>query len=399
MKIPSLRRDNLIESVFPVMYALFFLGFFIFPTSKAISYFFYFGIAFPFLAMVLLKKVAIVPIFSGRVFSITTLFLVYLWLTLLWADDFSASDLLVYGRRVLYILCFMASTVYLVNRDKDFLRRLLVLFCWVAAVVSTAYPVYFFARNPFPELRLTGYWLLRNPIGASSIYGVAFISCLYLVYEKRGPKDRLIYASLALPIFLYMLMAQSRGPLAALVAAMLFWQAIIFSRSGIKRGLSGRFTVLLVSVLLVLAATIFFVPEFYQYFILERGLSYRVEIWGLFWERISSAPWFGHGMNADCNTVVSDGTLFNHPHSAYVATLYFGGVAGLAIHLSMIACCVLTSFRIENRFERFLIVCSTLFGALCLATDGQILIQHPKAFWFFFWFPVALCAAYETRER
>ena len=194
-------------------------------------------------------------------------------------------------------------------------------------------------------------------------------------------------------------MAQSRGPLVSLVAVMLFWQAAIFARSGLKRGLSGRFTILLVSVLLVLAATIIFVPEFYQYFILERGLSYRVEIWGIFWKRIASAPWFGHGMNADCNTVVSDGTLFNHPHSAYIATLYFGGVTGLAIHLSMIVCCLLTSIRIENRYERFFIVCSTLFGALCLATDGQILIQHPKAFWFFFWFPVALSAAYEIRER
>ena len=143
MKILPMRSDSLMESVFPVLYAIFFLGFFIFPTSKAISYFFYFGIAFPFLAMVLLKKVRIVPIFSGRVFSITALFLVYIWLTILWADDFSASDLLIYGRRVSYILCFIASTVYLVNRDKDFLRRLLVLFCWVAAGVSVAYPVYF----------------------------------------------------------------------------------------------------------------------------------------------------------------------------------------------------------------------------------------------------------------
>jgi hypothetical protein len=36
-----------------------------------------------------------------------------------------------------------------------------------------------------------------------------------------------------------------------------------------------------------------------------------------------------------------------------------------------------------------------LYGALCIGPNGNMLIHHPKPFWLFFWFPLALVVASE----
>jgi hypothetical protein len=36
-----------------------------------------------------------------------------------------------------------------------------------------------------------------------------------------------------------------------------------------------------------------------------------------------------------------------------------------------------------------------LYGALIIAPNGNMLIHHPKTFWLFFWFPIALVVASE----
>jgi hypothetical protein len=34
-----------------------------------------------------------------------------------------------------------------------------------------------------------------------------------------------------------------------------------------------------------------------------------------------------------------------------------------------------------------------------MVTDGNTLINHPRPFWIFFWFPIAVAAAFELPEN
>ncbi|MFO8084065.1 MAG: O-antigen ligase family protein [Desulfobacterales bacterium] len=323
------------------------------------------------------------------------LFLLYMWVTLFWAKNFNIIDIYTYARRVLYLLGFIAATIYLIHSDPNFLKRLLTLLCWIAGIVSIVYSVYFYLHHPFPQYRLAGYGLLYNPIRTSSIYGIAFLGGVYLLYQYPGTIIRWMHMGILIPLFSYMLLAQARGPIFAIILTLFIWQFIIIFGSGFKNGILGSFSILLLFLLAATIVTFTIFPEFFRYFFIERGLSYRLEIWKNFWEVIKMEPIFGHGLNADTTTIMTDGMTFLHPHSVYVATLYYGGIIGLAIQLILIGYAVFKSLGLKNRPEQFFISCSLFFGAFCIVTDGNILIQHPKPFWIFFWFPVALSGAYE----
>lgn len=391
--------ETLKKNLFPGLYCLFFAGFFFFPSSTFLSNFFYITIAFPFLGMVLLKKINVRIIFTSKVFILCALFLVYLWATLFWSENFESKDIYNYGRRVIYILGFIAATIYLVHTHPDFLKRLLTFFCLIAATVSVVYSIYFYLHNPFPEHRLAGYGILYNPIRTSSIYGICFLGCLYLIHHQSAGKARWLYASLLIPLFSYMMLSQARGPIFAMILTLFIWQLVLVFRSGLKKSILGKFGILFMFILTATVVTFLAFPEFFRYFFIERGASYRLEMWEKFLKVITLRPFFGHGLNADTTTIMSDGQTFLHPHSVYVATFYYGGIAGLAIQLILIGYAIYKSLAIEKRPEQFFITCSLLFGAFCIFTDGNVLIQHPKPFWIFFWFPVALCAAYELIDK
>ena len=390
-----------INNLFPVLYCLFFAGFFLFPTSRIISNYYYITVVLPFLGIVFCKKINIRVIFSSQIFKLCALFLVYMWITLFWAKDFEIKDILTYARRVLYMLGFIASTIYLVHAYPDFLKKLLTMLCWISAFVSVAYSIYFYLYlpNPFPQARLAGYGLLYNPIRTSSIYGISFLGCLYLLYRQSVVKYQLLYVGLLVPLFSYMLLSQSRGPIFAIVFTLFIWLAIITFRSGFRKSIFSKFGILMIFVFAITISIFLVSPEFFRLFFIERGLSYRLEIWENFFEIIKLKPFFGHGLNADTTTIMSDGQSFLHPHSVYVATAYYGGITALFIQLFLTGYAIYKSLNIENRSEQFFISTSIFFGALCIITDGNILIQHPKPFWIFFWFPIALSAAYELTGK
>ena len=117
----------------PASYTVFILGFFFFPSSKFLSNFFYLAVAFPFVILIFMKKVDLRPLFGSRTFLLITLYLVYMFCTLFWADSLGISDLSKYGRRVLYILIFLSVTIHLTQSYPTFLQKLLALLCWTAA--------------------------------------------------------------------------------------------------------------------------------------------------------------------------------------------------------------------------------------------------------------------------
>jgi O-antigen ligase len=381
----------------PGAYCLLFIGFFLFPTTKFHSRFYYLAMAAPFFVMILLKKIDMRPILHNRAFQLSALFLGYLVLSVAWSETARLSDGLTYFRRFLYILLFMGLSIHLMHREASFINVFLLFFITAAALSAVVYIVDFCIRYSLFQARLVGNGTLRNPIRASSIYGIAVFSAVYLyeVYKHR-PLKWLIAASL-IPSCLFILVSQSRGPMLALVLS-LGGNWMLQKKTGIR--MIDKKILSLIGMLAGLGIVFFLArPDIFRAFFLERGFAYRFEIWGKIISKMQSAFLFGQGLTSDTKTVMADGTLFVHPHSVYVTTFYYGGIIGLSLLLGLIGWTLRTAIASARSPLGALCSGCLMFGALCIATDGNVLIQHPKPFWVFFWFPVSLAAYLESAAR
>jgi O-antigen ligase len=381
----------------PASYTIFILGFFFFPSSKFLSNFYYLAVAFPFLILILMKKVDFRPFFSSRTFLLITIYLFYMFCTLFWADSLGLADLSKYGRRVLYILIFIGVTIHLTQSYSTFIQRLLVLLCFTGSTVAVATIVLYYRQHPFPGTRLFGYGLLHNPFKASSLYGIIVIACIYFILQQRTVKMQLIYVGLLVTSLSYMLLAQSRGPLLAFVVSMLAWHVSAWLLQG-ERHLNHRnkLFVVLVLISVVISALFIFDPEYFNLSFLTRISSrHRLEMWEQLLVRIKDAPWFGHGLSATARTITSDGFVYVHPHSVYVGTLLYGGIVGLSFLVAVVLSALWQGFKRLGTTINLTSATMVFYGALCIGPNGNMLIHHVKPFWLFFWFPIALVVASE----
>ena len=378
----------------PASYTIFILGFFLFPSSKSLSNIFYLAVALPFVILIFRKKVDLGSLFSNRTFLLVTMYLVYMFCTLFWADSFGMPDLLKYGRRVLYVLIFLSVTIHLTQSYPTFLQRLLVLLCWTGAIVAIATIFFYYRQHPFPNTRLFGYGLLYNPFKASSLFGVTVIACTYLVLQQRYVGMQLLYLGLLLVSFSYMLLAQSRSALLSLAVVMIAWLffALLFYK--MDKG-SHRYRLLIVLVVITVVSAVLFMvyPGLFDRVFL-RGYSVpRLELWGTILARVEEAPWFGHGLTADPRAELLSGRIKVHPHSVVIGTLLYGGIVGLLLLLAVVISTLWQAFGNTNNPIKLLLASMALYGALCIVLNGNMLIHHVKPFWLFFWFPIGLVMA------
>jgi O-antigen ligase len=341
-----------------------------------------------------MKKVDLGLLFSNRTFLLVTMYLVYMFCTLFWADSFGMPDLLKYGRRVLYVLIFLSVTIHLTQSYPTFLQRLLVLLCWTGAIVAIATIFFYYRQHPFPNTRLFGYGLLYNPFKASSLFGVTVIACTYLVLQQRYVGMQLLYLGLLLVSFSYMLLAQSRSALLSLAVVMIAWLffALLFYK--MDKG-SHRYRLLIVLVVITVVSAVLFMvyPGLFDRVFL-RGYSVpRLKLWGTILTRVEEAPWFGHGLTADPRAELLSGRILVHPHSVFIGTLLYGGIVGLFLLLAVVISTLWQAFGNTNNPIKLLLASMALYGALCIVLNGNMLIHHVKPFWLFFWFPIGLVMA------
>ena len=380
----------------PASYTIFILGFFFSPSSKFLSNYYYLAVVFPFVILILMKRADLRPLFSSRTFLLITVYLVYMLCTLSWADSVSMSDLTKYGFRVLYVLIFLSVTIYLTQSYPMFLQLLLALLCWAAAGFAVAKILFFYSQNPFPGTRLVGYGLLSLAYRASSQYGIVALACIYFILHQRAVKTKLLYLGPLVASVSYELLAQTHSTLLSLVAAIIVWQLSAWLlHKGDRRNYLNQILAVTIFICAIIAVFLMIYPEFYKLALLRRYLPNRPEIWGNLFTRIADAPWFGHGLTADSRTLTSNGVTWLHPHSVYVATLLYGGIVGLLLLMEVVISALWQGFGRVSQPINLLAASMVFYGALCIAPNDNMLLHHPKPFWLFFWFPVALVVASE----
>lgn len=235
-------------------------------------------------------------------------------------------------------------------------------------------------------IRFIGSGALTNPLLSSHLFGFYTVIFLFMAINAEKNKVKIIYYLTAFNFLTMTIATGSRTPLLALTAC-LIWLSII---SPIKRNI-----VALIAFITLIVATYFYAPDL----ILNRGLSYRPELWNIALEKIKNSPIFGYGFGAETNFYIDSlKTVFREPHNIHLSILYFTGISGFILWTGMHLLALYTCIQNKNKPLFILASCLIIYGITAGMTEGGGLLPRPKEHWFITWIPLALVAALIFRQ-
>ncbi len=284
-------------------------------------------------------------------------------------------------KSILYVAIFCIGIGFLARRAPD-LAQAAYLFFAIIALGALAYV----AIDWFTLFREHGLAVRMGFAGASgsphfsALLIVSGIAYLWVFHLDRRVRNRGWHALWMMTLFmlatLSLVIFQSRSGSVGFVIFLLFY--------GLFRGYLSQ-----VSLLIVAALLLVFVTGAYEV-MLQRGLSYRPDIWldamtTLYHE---CSPWFGCGRHESTFLGKYSGT-----HSAYFGTLYRYGLVGALGLLVFLAVFLVRGFR--SRSDWFLISLIG-WGSVFTMLDG--FSGSPSAWWVYLWFPTMVAAVMPAKQ-
>ncbi|MBV1952504.1 MAG: O-antigen ligase family protein, partial [Cycloclasticus sp.] len=234
--------------------------------------------------------------------------------------------------------------------------------------------------------RMTFWGSADNSIIGASLYAPAVV-CAYLGSQGGQGWRRIFWLLGGVLVALLILRTYSRGPLLAIFGALLL--GVILSRE--------RKTRLLLGLVIVIGAIWLGYQDTGN--MLARGVGVRPHIWLNVWFEVLQAPLIGHGLLSDesINMTSADvgSLMIDHPHSIFMATLFYGGLVGMVLLLGLLvsgARAGVSACR-EGQGEMLLLL---LLAVALGVTDNNKLLLSPSPLWLFYWLPFGLAG---TRMR
>lgn len=322
---------------------------------------------------------------------IGVIFIAYIAASSLWGES---SDINTYLRWGAGLSVFWITLTILAQASEKHLYEtaLLLIFCTCIAALYSS--INYFVSSDAP-LRNMGPGMIRHPIlGPSVLISVGATSVMLLQYCKRFPLALIsvLFASL----LIYTLTTASRGPLLSLGV----WGLALALVSPVP--LYVKKVAITLGILFLLGLYLA-LPEFVLSLI-ERGSTYRIDIWKTVIPTLQDNFFFGHGVSLDFVTTETSrkleeitGLAIEHPHNLGLSTWLYSGLVGVMLlattTLSGIA--ILYKKNTTSLFYCFPLMCAVFFLSL---TDLSKLVSPPSAIWFIFWLPFAILSGLSTRE-
>ncbi|WP_225839535.1 O-antigen ligase family protein [Pseudomonas sp. MM211] len=251
----------------------------------------------------------------------------------------------------------------------------------LAALINFAW----FLQHAAPGERLIGTGALRNPLLTSHVLGFL---CTYWVaaWLSRSERHDWLPILMILPLLAALLATGSRTPLMGL-ALTSAWMLLV----------NGKRAMLLVGALFAVAGALYLAcPEI----LLQRGMSYRPELWGDAVRQAAQHLWLGAGYESKfIFDIPGIGYPLHDPHNVELAVLLELGLIGLGLWAVMYACALLRCLRLRAQ-PHFQIASALLVYGLCAGlTEGGNYLSRPNESWFLIWIPLALLCALSIRHR
>ncbi len=369
-------NDFLVCRVFPFGFFLLLTGMFWIGDRGLYPKLFYWAVLLPAILSAINSPGSVRWLASSPIFLVGLAFSCYVMMSSLWSE--SEKELIDLVKLPFFILLLFYFVFELGRQRFDLLIAAVKWAAMLAFAAGIVMLGVFFHSGA--NDRFAGYGALFNPLLVSHVFG--FYLALWLgVYFSRSRLFEPLSLAMLLVLTALLLATGSRTPLVAMTATIFWLAAISRSRKG----------VLAIAVLVVAAAAIFlFAPEM----LMQRGLSYRTEIWGNVLRQIAEAPWFGHGLDTPI-WIWIEGLPYplRDPHNLTLSILFSGGIGGGLLWLAL----YLTAFR-ENwrwRSNQWVMACSAtvIYGLMAGMTEGGSFLSRPKEHWFLIWIPLALTAA------
>jgi O-antigen ligase len=344
---------------------------------------FYWLVALPtlvYLAFSFRKMVA--ALIESRIFLAYLLFACYMVTTLLWSNN--EDNVLTLAKRPFFIVLVFLFIFEFGRRRPDLLKMTIECSA-LFAVFAGLYTLYLFIAAG-AHGRLEGYGVLSNPLLVSHVFGFFLALWLGHYFCKRKLVEPLHFFAFVVLAGL-LLATGSRTPLAAMIMTVIWLAVLTLSRKG----------AVALGALAILGGAIFcFFPEV----ILQRGLSYRPEIWADVAYKISANPWFGHGFGTSLQVWVEDlNQTFSESHNIMLSVLYSGGMVGSALWAAIYLVALGEAWRWRRDRWVLMFSATVVYGFVAGLTGEGAFFSRPKEVWFLVWIPITLLSHATFKAR
>ena len=230
---------------------------------------------------------------------------------------------------------------------------------------------------------------LNHTIMASHVMGVLGILLFSLRRFLPEVFQRSAWGFACLGFLAFLILSRSKGPLIAVICALVFHMVCIAipSRKKVYFLLAGLFSALVL---------IWLFPDY----LLRGGFSYRPELLAAGYEKFSRSPWLGIGVGAEYILSVAGGRYsLEHAHNIYMHVLIQLGVVGLFLWCLLQSYVLVQAYRSRASVLGRMLVALFCFGAVALLTDGIGPWIKPREEWFTVWLPLFLCLSFLANKR
>jgi len=315
------------------------------------------------------------------------LFLAWHPLSMLWSPGWDADTAFDEVKAAVTLAVFAVGVFHLLESGKFDLDATLGTFAVTAGLSGAAAMAWHYGFSGMGETPLIGFGATDNPNIAATLYGVAALAALvYLLPRGRSAGGRAGVLAVAAVCFAFVVLSESRAGLLALMVSL----AASFLATRQRRLLAGLAAFVLLAGALALAGGIDAGR------MLERGASYRFDLWAEALRLIAERPILGHGVLAELR-FQGGGTAFRSPHNLFLATQVFAGAPATALIVLILALGTIQGWRLAQAGVPFA-VSLLLLGAVAGFFDFRTLVDGLDRAWLVVWFPLVLTAAMTSRD-
>jgi O-antigen ligase len=331
------------------------------------------------------------PPLEWRNFHVIVMGLIIVWsaLTLIWGENPGHERVPKFLLGALCTAVFVAALMTILRECTASARNIGTALIVAGGANAALSILLYFYKIP-PDWRLEGWAETRHSILGALVIGVCCLFALdRALHERENRRLCLVAAALCLG---FILLTGSRGPIVAIAIA-----SLVLTRGlWVRKGLAFSGGILGLIALVALIAFVFQPTLFSQF--LHRNLdrpSYRFDIWAYTSSRVAEKPWFGHGLAAYLGMEQGN---FTFPHNIFLSTLFYSGIVGLALLLTLLGACFIGIIRNWRRPAAPLLLALLIHAIIGGLTDLGQLTPGPAPLWIIFWLPIGfICAALTQR--
>ncbi len=272
------------------------------------------------------------------------------------------------------------------------LQKGLLYFIAIGSLTAAASITYYYGfafGSTSNDIRLWGWNIFRNPNELGAMCGI--VALITYIFALKSPTliRSWVFYSIALIPLTGLVLSLSRGSLFSFVVTAFL--ALIIIRPPLKIWLPP------VAISLIAIMLLVDVNDLNNYYIDGRSARFggRFEIWSVAFESIKENILFGTGLSKKTGILVPGFDLYNHAHSAWIDTLYRTGIVGLLLLIIHFKTIVEKFHLTPKLMPLYLWLC---YGCLYSTLDGRGFFWDMGAKWFFYWIPVGLIIAFQSKN-